>query len=155
MFRIITSSNSEDTFYINIKCNDIDVFKQTLYLDLTGDRCPTFSPNYYKYTDLDFTDFILNIENEQSASMLFDRDSANSCNGIIFNNSVISFILSYENNTSTFFMLLTDENKPLIIADLKTMQKNINELIIRRLELEDYLEYNDVDSDDEKAVETK
>ena len=149
MYRLV--SNIDDySVRIAVMVGDSIITMKRLHVDLTGNRVPTFSPNYYEYNNDEFTQFIRHVEMDEIAIFAFDNDNENSnYDGMSYGNNVLLITTSYSQNTHSTFLHVTDESRTLLVADLKALQELILQIIKIRIDLADELEEKVEDSDED------
>lgn len=151
MFRINSSLSENDIVTIFITFNGNVIGKKSMTVDLTGMRVPTFSPNYYEYSNDEFTEFISQIQQDNICLFAFDSsEDTNMFDGITYGANKLLFTTSYGTTTNTIIIDINEDSKFLIISDLKALQHNLLLAIETRVKEADILECVEDDEDKEK-----
>lgn len=133
MYRLTTSYTPETsslTIYADVTVKGITYTLATkpIFADVNYDESVTFGTNRHTYKSYEFVNFINDIKANLGTQFYFDQsnDEDGSVDGLMYGNNTFLISNIYGKNCLQVRMSVTDENKELLIEDLKRLHEKLN-----------------------------
>lgn len=149
MYKIISEEFENDGILIKVFLNKQIIGVQVLNLSFNEDETPTFSDNGFYYSKIEFNEFIKSVAQNESHAFTFSDEVFH---GFVFKNNdgVKSFEFIIEEFTRKISIIIDMNTEGTnLVADLKNLEKIIDNTIKKQREYYDSLKLTSIDGEDD------